>query len=240
MAGQNRPAARNEIPLADDYPEQTQAAEVVGQGQDSQALAALGQALMNAASEGATAEEQAKALATLREVLPKLDFKKFPALRDDPTIEAFLEQLSEERANAADVPPGTVIDRGKPTERIKDWTEQDLKKSGMPIVTFTPMETIPIIWNGLRCQLIAGEEITTFKCFKDVYDEHVFETRFADAHKAWLFQQRANLPHPDMANPDAIRARATGSGGTMAIGAGLFEPGAGEAEEGKEGEGGQA
>ena len=231
------------IALEDDYPEQAQDASAYAGAAglaDPTGLAALGQALLSAASSTATKADQEAALAALAEALPKLDFKRFPELRDNPVIEAFLEQLSEQRAEATDVPPGTIIDKGKPTERIKDWTERDLAKSGMQIVSFTPMETIPVVWNGLRCQLIAGEEITTYKCFKDVYDEHIFETRFADAHKRWLFQQQQGLPHPDMANPDGIRARATGSGGTLAIGAGLFEPGAGEAAEGKEAAGGEA
>lgn len=208
--------------LEDDYPEQAQASATMP-GSEAASLAALGQALMNAASEGATAEDQVAAMATLREVLPRLNFKKFPQLRDDPVIEAFLDQLSEERANSADVPPGTVIDRGKPTERIKDWTERDLIQSGQQLVTFTPNETMPIIWNGLRCQLIADQEITTYKCFYDVYMEHKFETRFAEAHKSWLFGQRDDLPHPDMANPDGVRARASATGGTLINGGGLFD-----------------
>jgi hypothetical protein len=203
--------------MADLVPEPAPATAGMEQQEDSSGLlASLGQALLRAAGEKG---EQAKALETLKEILPKLSVKEFPKLADEPVIQEFVERLAREKAASSDDPPGTIYNRGTLAEFKKDWTIKDLEKSGMPLITFTPAETILVTWNELRCQLIADQEITCYKCFYDVYQEHRRAMGFAREHAAFLFR-KGPATHPDMALPDAARARATGDDGWYVPGGG--------------------
>lgn len=51
------------------------------------------------------------------------------------------------------------------------YNYQDLCKM-FPIVSFTPDETIPLNFQGVRVQAISGIEMHVPKCFKNIYDEH--------------------------------------------------------------------
>ena len=52
------------------------------------------------------------------------------------------------------------------------WTEADLNEK-FPIVPFTPMETIPITWNGVRYQCFAGHEMHVPSVIKEIYDRYI-------------------------------------------------------------------
>jgi len=61
--------------------------------------------------------------------------------------------------------PGTIIGDTKVV-----YTYQDLE--GMfSIVSFTPEETMPLTYQGVRVQALAGVEFAVPKCFKDIYDK---------------------------------------------------------------------
>ena len=53
----------------------------------------------------------------------------------------------------------------------KTATYSDLKKM-FPMAKFTPEETIPLTFNGVRVQALAGYEMEVPQCFKDIYDKH--------------------------------------------------------------------
>lgn len=182
---------------------------------------------------------QRKILLDLAEILDKIDPKEHPELAEDPTIEAFVERISDMRVKKAQeegLPPGTVI--GNPNSlsaTIVPWTEADLthpkwgclKEDGTPnYVTFTPNETIPVWYNGIRCQFIADEEITVLKCFYDVYQEHKRQSREGDQRKAYMFGKSNTLPGGDMGEGAVAMARVRafmgmggeGGGGRMLIG----------------------
>jgi len=77
-----------------------------------------------------------------------------------------------ESGNVAETkpPPGTIIDKGKPSARKVPWTYKDMKQ--FPEVTFTPEETIKIIYNGLLYQLVADRETIVPSVIKGLYDDH--------------------------------------------------------------------
>uniref|UniRef100_A0A6M3IHM4 Uncharacterized protein n=1 Tax=viral metagenome TaxID=1070528 RepID=A0A6M3IHM4_9ZZZZ len=74
-------------------------------------------------------------------------------------------------AAMAGVAPGTIV---RIPGSIKGdtkviYTEEDLLRM-FPLVTFTPEETLPLTFQGIRVQALAGVEFTVPKCFKDIYD----------------------------------------------------------------------
>jgi len=93
---------------------------------------------------------------------------------------AIVEDLSEEvEAKIANEPqgrrPGMTIGTDKVAWTVKDI--RDLKdehgNQQFPDVTFIPERTIPLTWNGIRVQAIAGRELKVPKCFKDIYDRSI-------------------------------------------------------------------
>ncbi len=174
----------------------------------SQLIATLGKARNKKAN-------QTKLLHDLGTLMDQIDPKEHPELAEDPTIMAFVEKVTGVRiaqALKAGAQPGTVVGSGLAQQDIP-WKESDLaryalKADGSPdLHTFTPNETIPIFWNGIRCQLIADEELTTYKCFYDVYMEHKRLSRVGDQHKAYMFGQSDRLP-PELTTGDAAVATA--------------------------------
>ena len=67
--------------------------------------------------------------------------------------------------------PGKVVNGQKTI-----YTENDLIKM-FPIVTFTPEETVPLIFNGVRYQAMNGVEMHVPQCIKEIYDRHKRELR---------------------------------------------------------------
>ena len=184
--------------------------EAPAEADDDDVLRTLAATLLKAADKKAN---QRKTLEELGAVLDRIDPKDHPELADDPTIQAFVEKITGirvEKAREEGKPPGTVIGSGLNAE-VVPWTEADLtnkkwgclNEQGEPwYVTFTPNETIPVFYNGIRCQLIADQEITCLKCFKDVYDEHKRLMRVADQHRQYMFARSDSLP-PELATTDA-------------------------------------
>ena len=192
---------------------------------------------------------QRKALEDLAKVLDQIDPKEHPEIADDPVIESFLEkigQVREKKAREEGLPPGSVI--GNPNSlgaQIVSWTYGDLDKyvtrcgcadapcgkspcpNGVPdLKTWTPNETIQVFWNGLRCQLIADQEVTAHSCFYNVYMEHKGLQRDGDQRKAYMFGRSGNLPSGDGGEATVAMSRARafmsisgeGGGGRMVVG----------------------
>jgi len=75
------------------------------------------------------------------------------------------------------VQPGTILNPGTPGATKMAWTWNHLRErqaagdQEFREVTFTPIFSAPLTWNGLTVDLVAGEEITTFAIFKGEYDK---------------------------------------------------------------------
>ena len=82
--------------------------------------------------------------------------------------------------------PGTILNRGLPTESKVHWTRRAIEET-YGKVTFTPNETIPVCVNGVTYQLSADREITVPSIVKDVYDQHRAATRQGEWNKHAYF-----------------------------------------------------
>lgn len=82
-----------------------------------------------------------------------------------------LEELKGEvEAKIEETPVGRVP--GRIVDGVKTaYTYQDLVDM-FPIVTFTPEDTLPLNFNGVRVQAIAGVEMHVPSVYKEIYDNH--------------------------------------------------------------------
>lgn len=163
-------------------------------------------------------QNQRKLLDDLGKILDQIDPKEHPELADDPAIEQFMERIGAQRIKEAQehgLRPGTVIGTGL-AQRDVPWTEADLThpewgcvdENGQPIyVEFIPNETIPVFYQGIRCQLIADQPIKVLRCFYDVYMEHKRLTKIAEQHRAYMFGRADSLP-AELVSGDAAVATA--------------------------------
>ena len=184
-----------------------------GPTDDSDVLTQLARTLMQAASKKAN---QKKVLDDLGRILDQIDPKAHPELAEDPTIQAFVEKIGGARiqqAQARGMPPGTVVGTGMAAQALP-WTLNDVvnlvkNEHGEPVyVTFTPTETTPVFFNGVRCQLIADEEVTIPKAFYDLYQESRRLTRLGEQHKAYMMGKSSYLPPKLAAEGEAAVATA--------------------------------
>ena len=77
-------------------------------------------------------------------------------------IKQELEPQVKEEASGERV-PGKIV-HGMKTP----WTYSDLCKV-FPIVTFTPDESMPLTWGGVRVQALQDIEMHVPRCFRDIY-----------------------------------------------------------------------
>lgn len=188
-------------------------------------LALLGQALAKTANK---TKEQEKVKDAILDTIATLDKDVAKAIFKDERIQQLVEMISDEKAQNSTDPPGTIKPGWIGNTQVngftkKEWTEADLAKcrdGAGKFVTFTPVETVPVFWNGIMRQLIADEEITVEKCFKDIYDEHRRQLRRAGEHAAYLFKQRDTLSDPSMVTAEGARVRGLAEQG-------WFKPGGG-------------
>ena len=91
-----------------------------------------------------------------------------------------LKQIVEEISSGADEriqnesgdrQPGRIVDGQKTIYTYADLVHM------FPLVKFTPEETIPLSFNGVRVQAFNGIEMTVPQCYKDIYDQHKRELR---------------------------------------------------------------
>ena len=69
--------------------------------------------------------------------------------------------------------PGMTVGGSKVSYQWSDLMDM------FPVVSFIPEETIPLTFQGVMVQALAGIEMHVPKCFKDIYDRHVRERRSA-------------------------------------------------------------
>ncbi len=89
------------------------------------------------------------------------------------------EQILEETREAVkqlveDVVEETTSGRvpGKVVKGLKTpWMAKDIEKV-FPLCEFTPEETIPVTYNGVKYQLFAGVSMATPTIIRDIYLEH--------------------------------------------------------------------
>lgn len=70
------------------------------------------------------------------------------------------------------IPPGTIIDRGLPTERKKPWTWDDVK-SQFPVEDIWSPVSMTVIWNGLKLDIKAMERARIPIPFFKIYQEQL-------------------------------------------------------------------
>jgi len=195
--------------------DEAEAVEGANAGGFADELRRLGGELVKYADNEAAAADK---LRELDKLLSGLTPKELLALADHPVMQ-LLDRIQEKQFQGSDNRPGSIrYKNGIPWDK-KPWTWQDLAKSGMETITFTPMETRAIFWNGLRVDLQARKPITVYKCFYDVYMQSIDAQDFAEAHVNFLFKQGPAI-HPDMITPEASRVRGTGAKGVYLPGAG--------------------
>ena len=90
--------------------------------------------------------------------------------------------------------PGTIINRGLPTEAKVPWTMAAVRR--LPTKTFIPPKSTKIIWNGIRIDVEAGVEVTIPEPHFNTFMESMRLGRVND----WQFQplsaEERLLEHP--------------------------------------------
>lgn len=208
---------------------------------DDEVLASLGKALEGLAKAKRGRKQR---MAEVVKVLEQLDPRDYPELADHPAITKILDTLSEQAAQNADVPPGTIIGTGMAAHK-KPWTMADVGPGKVEWLRFTPLETLPVTYNGLRFQLFADEEFYGPKFVYDIYAEHKRALKVAHEHAGLMFKTTDRVSDPTVINEATMRIRAMtehipGQPGGFLPGAGIgpiFVQGEGE---GEGGEGGKA
>lgn len=178
----------------------------------------------------------------LEEILGKIDPLKNPEIADNPAVAAFIEQMVNRKQDSQDIEPGSLVGTGLAAIK-KPWTHQEVMrryldcingkstdKAFMP-VTFIPFETKPIIWNGLKIGVAAGEQCTAPACFFEVYNNSLTAKKSAQLHAEILFRSRDRMNPGEtsvdvtiMGNDATARVRGAGQG-TYFPGEGGFDPG---------------
>ena len=179
-------------------------------------------------------------------ILSKMDPFKYPELADNPTVQRFIEQMNTRAQANADVPPGSLIGTGLGQQK-KIWQHKDVldrmliwiygpedpawprRDPAFKPVTFIPMETITLTWQGLSVTVITREEATVPQCFYDLYTGHNLALVTGEQFAQFLFKKRDRLDPTKvdvsiLDNPAAARVRGAGEG-TYFPGAGSFEVG---------------
>ena len=98
--------------------------------------------------------------------MPAKSREKIREEAKEKVVELIDSVVKEQEEIQATRIPGRVV-RGTKTP----WTRGDVDRA-FPPVTFTPEETIPVTYNGVRYLLIADVECCVPSCIKDIYDNH--------------------------------------------------------------------
>lgn len=199
-------------------------------------LTQLGQALLGASKKKA---DSGKVLRQLEDILGQLDPKEHPELLSDPTIQAFIDRLADQRAQAAehqDDPPGTVYGNGlavtaKPwTWRHVEFLHQQDPEGMFKKKTIIPSRTEQIIINQLGVWFPEGQEITFYAPWVDQYIAGLAAGRSVERHRQWLMKVgpwAPGIPVELQPKPEADWLEDSNGVSTRAAGAGMYLPGSG-------------
>ena len=185
-------------------------------------------------------------LADAERILGKMDPFKYPELADSPVIQRFVDQMAERTNQDPGVPPGTLVGTGLGLHK-KIWQHKDVldrmliweygpddpkwpqRDPAFEPVTFIPMETIPITWQGLTVTVISREVAKVPRCFYEIYEERNRALVTGEQFVQFLFKLRSHLDSSKvdvsiLENPAVARIRSMGQG-TYFPGAGGFDVG---------------
>lgn len=174
-------------------------------------------------------EEQDAALRQIGNLVDTLDFKAHPDLLKNADVQKFIDLVSDARVSAppADLPPGSPIGQGWAQEK-KPWTTRDIwSDRGIPIVEYTPRETLTVIWNGEPCHFQEDVTVMVPKCFVDLAEDRRKQMRSAAEHAKYLFKSNYNpaLLDPTMhgrpVDQQGFRTRAHITEGSFSANAGI-------------------
>ena len=158
----------------------------------------------------AVANDQIARAAKLKEVehfLGNLKVKDFPELAESSVIQQFVQMFDTKGMR-----PGETRNAGTLAAIEHEWSWSDIQdgvRSGkLPLVRFTPNETIKVTFNGLQLQLIADQECEVPRCFFDIYMEHRKALRQAVVNENYLMGISDVPPDPNWMTPESAIVRA--------------------------------
>ncbi len=91
--------------------------------------------------------------------------------RDPEVAQAVIEEIKEEiEQKVAEKKegrvPGRIVAGSKTIYTYRDLCDM------FPIVSFTPMETVPLSYQGVKVIAYAGIEMHVPQCFKEIYEQY--------------------------------------------------------------------
>ena len=172
-----------------------------GQAQQDDIGETLKQAAELFAKAATDVENRDKVLKEVEKTLSKIKLTDAPTLAESPIVQAFIKAMG-----LGDLNPGQVKAAGTLAERGRDWDWGDVQT--MPRKTFTPMENLPLTWNGLTVHVLAGEEYSLPEPFYNLYREHMYAVRQAQIHERWLMGVSDQPPDPNWISDESARVRA--------------------------------
>lgn len=180
--------------------EQQEAAAVEAPQEDAATLA-LQQAAALMAKAASDRANRPQIMKEVEATLSKIRVIDFPELADSPIVQAFLQAM-----DTGGMRPGETRNRGTLAEVAKEWSDRDLGQ--FPVKTFYADENIPLIWNGLRRDVVAGEENTLPEPFYNIYLEHKKAQRQGKLHEDYLLGYSDRAPDPNWIAEDSAKVRA--------------------------------
>jgi len=151
----------------------------------------------------ATARDKQARQTTLKkieELLGSLKIKDYQELAESPVVQNLVKVLGY-----GDVAPGQAIMRGTLAERIRDWTWEDVAKQRK--VRFIPAESLPLIYNGLRIDVVQDIECEVPEGFYNIYLERRKAIREAQQHERYLLGHTDQPPDPNWLTEESAKVR---------------------------------
>jgi hypothetical protein len=155
----------------------------------------------------AVATDKTRRQAKVREIealLRSLKVDDFPELAESETIKTFAGLIADPKT----LRPGETRNPGTLAEVRKEWSIDDCWKEGS--VTFIPMESMPLIFNRVRVDVVMGEETTIPATHFDIYRHVQRVKRNAAQMEKWLSGKTNIAPDVNYMSDAAYRIKAAG------------------------------
>ncbi len=182
---------------------------------DEQLLGELAEFAALLGNAGKQKMERKEVLDKLGDLLGKLDPSEYQAVLEHPVTGKLIEQVVEAKIASGSNAPGA--DLGAAIGKIP-WTWRDILH--MPRIIFTPMESVPITYNGLTWYFVSELTQEIPSCFVDVYLESRRLRSLARETVEYLTHKRSQLSDPG-AIPMTLKTRGLFTGGEMRVSGGL-------------------